>query len=199
MRNVHPGKFIIFKKDFSARAEFVGRLMFARKGTQRPATSGGGMPAQLKRAALSVLGITVGRAGARRRHPEEQPPRRAHRLGAVFPGGARRASVSYAREGATPAPQNENQEILPGVRNIAVPPKDADVTAQGLLGHTRYDRPQMTIHPSHPISPNLTVAMPDSDSPILILVYAYSAVSSASARGRIACVTRRACPCPVCV
>ena len=154
---------------------------------------GEGMPAQLKRAALSVLGITVGRAGARRRHSEQQPPRRAHRLGAVFPGGARRPSLPYASSGAPPAPQNANKETdLPGILGeSAVPPEDADVTAQGYRGHTRYDRPQMTIHPSHPMSPNLTVAMPDSDSPFRIFVYTYSAVSSASAGGRIACVPRR--------
>ncbi len=154
---------------------------------------GKGMPAQLKRAALSVLGITVGRAGARRRHSEQQPPRRAHRLGAVFPGGARRPSLPYASAGAPPAPQNENKETyLPDIlAESAVPPEDADVTAQGYRGHTRYDRPQMTIHPSHPISPNLTVAMPDSDSPIRIFVYRYSAVSSAGAGGCIACVPWR--------
>jgi len=102
-------------------------------GFRRAEELSSGMAAQLKRAAMRLLGVPVGRAGARRRHPEQPRPRATR---AVFPGVA---------------PRDEDSAIL---HEVAIPPEDADVTAQGCRGHTGYDRRHMTIDPRHPISPN---------------------------------------------
>ena len=85
---------------------------------------------------MRMLGVPVGRAGARRRHPEQPRTRarRAHGPAAVFPWAS-----------------DEDSAIL---HEVAIPPEDADVTAQGCRGHTSYDRRHMTIDPHHPISPH---------------------------------------------